>query len=160
MPDTLGNLMFELSARIRKYRNSEMAKIVEAAGLTERDLAIMEFVNDKGKATFSEILEDLKMSNLPKASASAVSQAISSMYVEDGLVEKRPNPRDQRQPLISLTDKGKTVVEKNQEVRRKYMMMIRESMELTQEDYEVMIRAFKRGIENFDIMLASPQPSA
>lgn len=63
------------------------------------------------------------------------------------------NPQDQRQPIITLTEKGKITIEKVREVRTKCLSMVRESMELDKENAIILERAFACGIENFDKIL-------
>ena len=154
MPDTLGRLMFDFAARVRWYRNYEMARAEVAAGLTERDLAILDFVQAKGSATFAEISRHLNMSNLPQASASTISQTISALFVEHHLVEKRQNPQDQRQPIVTLTEKGKDIVEQVRQVRVKMLTQVKTSMELSDTEAMILEKAFTKGIENFDKILA------
>ncbi len=124
-----------------------------AVGLTERDLAIMEFVFEKGQVTFGEIAKELRVTGVPQASLSSISQRITALYSKHGLVDKRLNPQDQRQPIITLTEKGKTTMEKVWEVRTRCLNKVRESMELDKENAIILERAFSRGIENFDKIL-------
>lgn len=150
MPDKLGRLLFDFAARIRRYRNSQMARIEEAAGLSERDIAILDFVYQKGSATFNEVAEELHIQDIPRSSASAISQAISALYINQGMVEKRPNPKDQRQPIITLTEKGRAAVEKVKEMRIDMLTKVKVAMELNDSDASVLERAFACGIVNFD----------
>jgi len=154
LPDKLGRLMSEFSARVRRYRNVEYAHLGSIAKLAERDIAILELVYAKGKATFGEIAEELKMAAVPRSSASTVSQAISALYAEHGLVEKRPSREDQRQPEITLTEKGREAVEKLHKMRMDMMMKIKEAMEVTDAESELLEAAFTRGIKNFDKILS------
>jgi len=153
LPDKLGRLMFDYAALIRRYRDIEMAKIEEAARLTERDLAILNYVYDKGEATFGEIANELHFKAIPRSSASAISQAITALYTHDGLVEKRLNPKDQRQPIVTLTEKGRTVVEKVRAVRIDIYNKVKLSMDLSQEESAVIEEAYSRGITNFKDIL-------
>jgi DNA-binding MarR family transcriptional regulator len=150
LPDKLGQLLFGFAARIRRYRNGRMARIEEAAGLSERDIAILDFVYQKGSATFNEVAEELHIQDVPRSSASAISQAISALYINRGMVEKRPNPKDQRQPIITLTEKGRAAVEKVKEMRIDMLTRVKVAMELNDSDASVLERAFTRGITNFD----------
>ena len=158
MPENLGRLMFDFTARIRRYRNSRMVRIEEAAGLSERDMAILDFVYQKGSATFNEVAEELRIQNVPRSSASAISQAISSLFINQGMVEKRPNPKDQRQPIITLTEKGRAAVEKVKEMRIDMLAKVKIAMELNDTDASILERAFARGITNFDRITAIDNP--
>ncbi len=158
MPDKLGQLLFGFAARIRRYRNGQMAQIEEAAGLSERDMAILDFVYQKGSATFNEVAEELHIQDVPRSSASAISQAISALYIDQGMVEKRPNPKDQRQPIITLTEKGRTAIEKVKEMRIDMLTKVRVAMELNDADASVLERAYARGIVNFDRMATADNP--
>ncbi len=158
MPDKLGRLLFDFAARIRRYRNGQMARIEEAAGLSERDIAILDFVYKKGSATFNEVAEELHIQDVPRSSASAISQAISALYINQGMVEKRPNPKDQRQPIITLTEKGRAVVERVREMRIDMLTKVKVAMELNDTDASVLERAYARGIANFDRMATADNP--
>ena len=147
MPDKLGRLMSEFSAQIRRYRNQEYARQGVIEGMSERDLAILDMVFKKGQATFAEISHELHNANVPKSSASSISQAISALYADRGFVDKRPNPKDQRQPIITLTEKGRVVVEKLHQARIRFLTVAREAMQLSNSESEIMERAFSRGIE-------------
>jgi len=153
VPDKLGRLLSQFAKKIRRYRGREMARTEMAVGLSERDLVILEFVCERGQATFGEIAHELRVANVPKASASSISQRITALYAKHGLVDKRLNPKDQRQPIITLTEKGQITIEKVREVRAKCLSMVRESMELNQENAIILERAFSSGIENFDKIL-------
>ena len=154
MPDTLGRLLFEYSGQVRRYRARETAQIESIAGLSERDIAILEFINSKKQTTFGEINQELHLSDMPKSSASTVSQAISALFVERGLVEKRFNPQDQRQPIISLTKKGQALVEEILQVRRNILTKVKETLDLDQDGENMLREALNRGIENFDKLLS------
>lgn len=160
MPDKLGRLLFEFSARVRRYRTSEMARLEAMAALSQRDLSILEFVAEKGQASFAEVAQELNFSDLPGRSASSVSQAIGALYAKHGLVEKRPNPQDQRQPIITLTEKGEAIVESSRQLRAKVLAQVKSAMELNDSDAAVLEKAFSKGIDSFDKLLADKQPLA
>ncbi|MCK5272598.1 MAG: hypothetical protein KAJ52_08465, partial [Sedimentisphaerales bacterium] len=75
-----------------------------------------------------------------------------------GMVEKRPNPKDQRQPIITLTEKGRTAIEKVKEMRIDMLTKVRVAMELNDADASVLERAYARGIVNFDRMATADNP--
>lgn len=154
MPDTLGRLMFEFTGRARRYRSRENALLDELENLSERDLAILEFVFCRDEVTFGEIAKELQLGGMARSSPSTISQAISALYADCGLVEKRPNPEDQRQPIITLTEAGKAIVERILEVRRRVLGKIREALELSESDAAIFEAAFKRGIANLDKLLS------
>jgi len=153
LPDRLAKLMFDFGSRVRRYRGRLMSQVEAAAGLSERDVAILELVDGRKEITFAEIAQELNLSDVPPASASTVSQAISALFIDRKLVEKRINPEDQRQSIISLTKKGQALVDDIAESRRKLVELLKSSMELTDADAAVLERAFTRGIENFDKLL-------
>lgn len=158
MPEKLGRLMLDFNMCIRRYRNSRMARIEEAAGLSERDMAILDFVYQKGSATFNDVAQELHIQNIPRSSASAISQAISSLFINQGMVEKRPNPKDQRQPIITLTKKGRTAVEKIKKMRVDMLTKVKIAMELNDTDASILEQAFARGIVNFDRIATADNP--
>lgn len=87
MPDRLGCLFSEFAREIRRYRGREMARTEMAVGLTERDLAILEFVCEKGQATFGEIAKELRVADVPKASPSSISQRITAFMPNTAWLE-------------------------------------------------------------------------
>lgn len=155
MPDKLGQLLFDYGGRVQRYRSRVNSQIESLAGLSERDVAILEFINSKTEVTFGQIAGELSAAHLPRASASTVSQAISALFVERKLVEKRLNPKDQRQPIITLTENGKALVGEIQQVRRQVLFKVRDSLELSDEEATMLEDALERGIENFDGFLDS-----
>jgi len=154
LPDKLGRLMSDFQVLIRRYKNQHMLQLDAAAGLSERDLAILELVDEKGQASFAEVAKALDMSEIGRKSASTISQTISALYAQRGLVEKRPNPDDQRQPIITLTAQGKAIVEKVKEVRRTILAEVKSAMELSERDASILEAAFARGIMNFEKLLS------
>ena len=153
MSDKLGRLLFDYGSRVRRYRSRVDSQIESLAGLSERDVVILEFVNSKTEVTFGQIAGELSAVQMPRAAASTVSQAISVLFVERKLVEKRLNPKDQRQPLITLTESGKVLVEEIQQVRRQILIKVKETMELDDQDATMLEDALERGIRNFDKLL-------
>jgi len=153
LPDKLGRLLFEYSGRVRRYRSRVNSQISSLAGLSERDVAILEFINGKKEVTFGQISDELSAARIPRASASTVSQAITSLFVDRKLVEKRLNPKDQRRPIITLTENGMALVEEIQRVRREVLVEVRDSLELSDEGIEMLENALERGIVNFDKLL-------
>ncbi len=153
MPDKLGLLMAEFSRVVRRYRAWGMQQIESIAGLSERDVAILEYVYGKKEATFAQIAQEMNCANMPNTSASTISQAISALYTKRKLVDKRLNPADQRQPIVTLTTKGKQAVEEVLKFRKIYLSQVRESMELSPEDTAILESSFERGIINFEKIL-------
>jgi len=154
MLDRISQLMFNFAIQVRRYRNREMSQVEATVNLTERSLAILEFIYEKRQVTFSEIAKELRILDLPQTSQSTISQAISALYIQQGLVKKRLNPQDQRQPIVTLTKKGKVVAEKLREVRTKVLTSVKTSMELSESDAHILEDVLERGIENFDKLLS------
>ncbi|MCK5270811.1 MAG: hypothetical protein KAJ46_08505, partial [Sedimentisphaerales bacterium] len=111
-----------------------------------------------GSATFNEVAEELHIQDIPRSSASSISQAISALYIDQGMVDKRPNPKDQRQPIITLTEKGRAAVEKIKEMRIDMLTKVKIAMELSDSDASVLEQAFARGIANFDKIATADNP--
>jgi DNA-binding MarR family transcriptional regulator len=153
LPDKLARLMFDFGSRVRRYRSKLMSQVEAMDGLSERDIAILELVAGRKEITFAEVAQELNLSDVPPASASTVSQAISALFIDRKLVEKRINPEDQRQSIISLTKKGQALVDEIAMARQKLVELLKDSMELSDADAAVLERAFIRGIENFDKLL-------
>ena len=153
LSNKLGQLLSDYSGRVRRYQSLVNSQIDSMAGLPERDIAILEFIHGKNEATFGQIADELIAAEMPQASESTVSQAVTAMFVKRELVAKRFDPKDQRRPLITLTEKGKALVEEIQRVRRQVLIEVRNSLELSDGEAAMLEDALERGIGNFDKLL-------
>ncbi len=152
MPDTLTLLLFDFGAVVRRYLNRELNKLMTETDLSARDFAIIELLyqTEGHQAKFSEIASELAGSDLPPAAASTVSQAITGLWRRDPrLVDKTPNPDDQRQPIVSLTDAGREVAERIRDLRVRVLRAAQDAMQLREDEYKVFGDVFNRAIPNF-----------
>jgi DNA-binding MarR family transcriptional regulator len=150
MADELIELMTKFGAVVRQYRASQMGKITESLRLSERDVAILEYLDQRERATFHDIAAMLHVSDLQRTSRSTVSQAVTTLWRDRGLVLKESNPADQRQPLVSLTEKGKKLVAEVRKVQRDILARLRVAMKPEKAESLVLCKVFRRGLQNFE----------
>jgi len=149
MPDNLVEMMLTFGSAVRPYMAAEMRGLAMTAGLTERELDILEFVARQGKATFSDIAEYAQERGRRGASNSRVSAALSALYSRHRLVDKRVNPEDQRQPIVTVTPKGRRLVDQVSELRTSIYEKIRAAMNPSESEANTLERVFQRGLTNF-----------
>ena len=78
----------------------------ELEGLAERNIMILEILNQQGQMTVTQIAEAF-----PYAGESTISTAITRLWRDRELVSKKRDDQNQRTRIIELTDKGKKVIE-------------------------------------------------
>lgn len=155
MADELVQAMLGFGAVIRPYMTKEIAGVVAAAGLSERDLQILEYVGKRGTTTFGDIAEQLQVDARPGTSTSRLSSAVAALFGKHGVIKKEVNPDDQRQTNITLTAKGRRLLERVSEVRTRVYEAIGDAMELNQADAKKMKEVFRRGTSNFEQFLGT-----
>jgi len=150
MEERLGQLYFEFRDRILRYKRGLYFDEDFIADLSERDLFILDFVDTRGQVTFQEIISHLKLAFTEGISSSTISQTLSKLYIKHKLVEKLPNPQDQRQPIIRLTEKGREVAAKNRRIFHELVDEVIRAMELSPREREIFEKAYSNGIDYFD----------
>ena len=77
---------------------------IKAGGLTNSQFAVLEVLYSKGDLKICEIIEKIL------TTSGNVTVVIKNLE-KDGLVSKHPDPEDKRSMLISITDKGKKIMD-------------------------------------------------
>ena len=77
---------------------------IKAGGLTNSQFAVLEVLYSKGDLKICEIIEKIL------TTSGNVTVVIKNLE-KDGLVSKKIDPEDKRSMLISITDKGKKVMD-------------------------------------------------
>ena len=146
--------MLGFGSVIRPYMAREVRVVASAFGITERDVEILDFVASKGTTNFAEIAERMHLEKKPGTSAPRVSAALSNLHGKHGLVRMTVNPDDRRRPVVSLSAKGKKVVERVSSTREAVYEQIRLAMDLSPDQVRELQRIFERGTANFSGFLA------
>jgi DNA-binding MarR family transcriptional regulator len=109
MKNNTEKLIYDMAFRVRLYIASKVSE-QKVGDLTDRETLILELVGMKGNMSISEI-----GSLYPTVSNSTISTTITKLWKDKKLVDKRILPENQRVTTVSLTEKGKKVLE---EVKR------------------------------------------
>ena len=94
-----------MAFRVRLYIASKVSE-QKVGDLTDRETLILELVGMKGNMSISEI-----GSLYPTVSNSTISTTITKLWKDKKLVDKRILPENQRVTTVSLTEKGRNVLE-------------------------------------------------
>ena len=146
--------LFAFGNIVRPHLAAELGKVIHDEGLTEREIAVLEFIQTKGSPTFAEIAADRDLERKRGVSSSRLSATLSALFKKYRLVEKRPSMEDSRQPVLTLTPQGKDLLRKLQGVRRAVYEKTCDAMEMTDKQAELCTKLFTRGAENFRKSLA------
>jgi len=105
MANNTEKLIYDMAFRVRLYIASKISE-QKVGDLTDRETLILELVGMQGNMSISEI------GNLyPTVSNSTISTTITKLWKDKKLVDKRIVPENQRVTTVSLTDKGRQVLE-------------------------------------------------
>lgn len=104
MSENIKKLMYEISLRVRLFRNSKKAG-KHVVVLTQRERLLVELIGMRDNMSVSEISQ-----LCPTVSNSTISTTITRLWKDRKLVEKRIQPENQRITNVSLTAEGRSVL--------------------------------------------------
>ena len=104
MSENIEKLMYEISLRVRLFRNSKGAG-KHGAVLTPRERLLVELIGMRDNMSISEISQ-----LCPTVSNSMISTTITRLWKDRKLVEKRILPENQRITNVSLTAEGRSAL--------------------------------------------------
>ena len=104
MSENIKTLMYEISLRVRLFRNSKEAG-KHVVVLTQRERLVVELIGMRDNMSVSEISQ-----LCPTVSNSTISTTITRLWKDRKLVEKRILPENQRITNVSLTAEGRSVL--------------------------------------------------
>lgn len=113
--------------------------------LTDRETLIMELVGMKGDMSISEI-----GSLYPTVSNSTISTTITKLWKDKKLVDKRILPENQRVTTVSLTEKGKKVLEEVKRTQSEVFSTVTVSLGLSPDQVEYFQEILVNAIGFFD----------
>ena len=148
MGPELEKSVHELALRMRMIRaiQEEMAP---AGALTEREALILHLLKEREQMTVTQIAEAW-----PNVSESTISMTLTKLWRELGLVSKTISPENQRVTLVELTDKGRAELETIFKQRSQRIKALFDSINMTDEEKQVMISICQRGVKVLDQFLS------
>ena len=145
-PD-LQKVLNEFTLRMRLMRAFFQEQTGEET-LSERETLILQQLAERGPLSVSQISE-----NWPNVSDSTISMAVTKLWRDRGLVTKTIHPSNQRITMVGLSEKGKKELDAIMKQRNERFQMFFEAINVSEEEKEVLIRIFRRGVQYMDKML-------
>jgi DNA-binding MarR family transcriptional regulator len=144
MQTTTEMLIYEMSLRVRLYiASKELERRVQ--DLTERESLLIELLGLKEEMSISEI------GNLyASASSSTISTTITKLWKDKKLVDKNILPENQRITVVTLTEKGKKILEEIKKRQSLVFKTVAKSLGLSQEENVYFKDILENAIKFFD----------
>jgi DNA-binding MarR family transcriptional regulator len=142
-PD-LEKAILEISLKMRLLKAMQEDES-PSENLTERDVMILQLLNDQGKMTVSQIA-----AANPNISDSTISTNITKLWREKQMVSKTISPENQRTTIVELTDKGKKAIEIINKQRAERFRTLFHALEVTDGEKDVLLKILNRAIPFFD----------
>ena len=122
----LVNDICSLSRRLRFLRKNNMTK----DNLTEVELLVLDYLAQNGESppTMSHVAKNIGVT------FSHLSKTINTMEVEHGWVERKMDQGDRRKILLSISKKGRAILNKAQEEERDRMRLIIPKLKTDEKD--------------------------
>jgi len=137
-------LIYDMAFRVRLYIASKISE-QKVGDLTDRETLILELVGMKGNMSISEI-----GSLYPTVSNSTISTTITKLWKDKQLVDKRILPENQRVTTVSLTEKGKKVLEEIKHTQSEVFSTVTVSLGLSPDQVEYFQEILENAIGFFD----------
>jgi DNA-binding MarR family transcriptional regulator len=144
MKNNTEKLIYDMAFRVRLYIASKVSE-QKVSDLTDRETLIMELVGMKGDMSISEI-----GSLYPTVSNSTISTTITKLWKDKKLVDKRILPENQRVTTVSLTEKGKKVLEEIKRTQSEVFSTVTVSLGLSPDQVEYFQEILVNAIGFFD----------
>jgi DNA-binding MarR family transcriptional regulator len=144
MKNNTEKLIYDMAFRVRLYIASKISEH-KVGDLTDRETLILELVGMKGDMSISEI-----GSLYPTVSNSTISTTITKLWKDKKLVDKRIVPENQRVTTVSLTEKGKKVLEEVKRTQSEVFSTVTVSLGLSPDQVEYFQEILVNAIGFFD----------
>ncbi len=147
MTQSIEAILAEMGLRVRLLMSAKNAG-KRIAGLSERETLLLELIGTKKEMCISEIAEFFG-----GVSSSTVSMTVTKLWRKRKLVNKTILPRNQRVTMVSLTDKGRKLLN---EIKKDQLMIYRtvsESMGISPEQNEILKALLANSVHYFDDQL-------
>lgn len=143
MADNLGEAIEQLWFRVQLF--IETSGEQERFGqLTEREFILLDYLDKKKEASFSELSAFFK-----KVSRSTMSNNLKALHRKK-LVSRREDPDDLRSNIFSITAKGRRLLEPVRQRQSEISQVIADSLQLTAEGTRTLTEAVMRVNRTFD----------
>jgi len=142
-PD-LEKAILEISLKMRLLKAMQEDKS-PLENLTERDVMILQLLNERGKMTVSQIA-----AADPSASDSTISTNITKLWRDRKMVSKTISPENQRTTIVELTEKGKKAIEIINKQRSERFNTLFHAINVTDDEKHVLLNIVTRAIAFFD----------
>ena len=141
-------MIYDMAFRVRLFIASKLSEEKGGNNLSDRESLLLELIGTKGSMSISEI------SNFyPRVSNSTISTTITKLWKEKKLVDKNILPENQRITTVSLTDKGREIVEQIKREQSNVFTTVAQSLGLTADQNESFHQILKSSIGFFDDLL-------
>ena len=141
-------MIYDMAFRVRLFIASKLSEEKGINDLSDRESLLLELIGTKGSMSISEI------SNFyPRVSNSTISTTITKLWKEKKLVDKNILPENQRITTVSLTDKGREIVEQIKREQSNVFTTVAQSLGLTADQNESFHQILKSSIGFFDDLL-------
>ena len=144
MKNNTEKLIYDMAFRVRLYVASKVSE-QKVGDLTDRETLILELVGMKGNMSISEI-----GSLYPTVSNSTISTTITKLWKDKKLVDKRILPENQRVTTVSLTEKGKKVLEEVKRTQSEVFSTVTVSLGLSSDQVVYFQEILENAIGFFD----------
>jgi len=132
-------LVYDMAFRVRLYSLSNLSEEKKIDNLSDREALLLELIGTKGSMSISEI-----GNFYPKVSSSTISTTITRLWKDKKFVDKNIRPENQRITTVSLTDRGRDVLDQIKQKQSDIFSTVTKSLGLSAE----LDRSFKDILEN------------
>ena len=147
MKNNTEKLIYDMAFRVRLYIASKISE-QKVGDLTDRESLILELVGMKGNMSISEI-----GSLYPTVSNSTISTTITKLWKDKKLVDKKILPENQRVTTVSLTEKGRKILEEIKRTQSEVFSTVTVSLGLSPDQVEYFQEILVNAIGFFDKIL-------
>lgn len=149
-------MIYDMSLRVKLFMAAKEAES-HVAGLTEREMLLLELIGVKGETSISTI-----SGFCTGVSSSTISTTITRLWRQKKLVNKTILPQNQRITMVSLTEEGKKVLEDIKKDQLKIFKAVAESLGLSFDEVDYFKAIIENSIKYFDekLGLTTKTPSA
>lgn len=143
MTPDLEKAINEITLRMRMLRAIQEDGAPGGA-LSERESLILQLIREQGSKAVTQIA-----AAWPNVSEGTISMTISKLW-RQGLVSKTISPENQRVTMVEITAKGTSELDKLFKQRSQRLGALFDSIQMTDEERQVLIDVFQRGVAVLD----------
>ena len=153
MNKSIENMLFEISLwmRLLKEKNDIETNSIAKKIITENELLLLEVISKYNKLTISELNDKFGVIKL-----SAISLMTKKLEKEKGLIVKQRDTKDDRVVVVSLTNKGKQLLDAIKSRQSARFALILDSIQSEQEK-KAITEVLERSIEKICEKLGFPK---